>query len=110
MFDIDNYFNDFADLDHDTQAKFTQVMQAIDDRWQSVLPEDRADNEARLSGALKVLLKDTSVSELKVDCDYLASAYNRAKCELEGAQLISDIFPTLMEDTCDDKESADCVN
>lgn len=107
MFDIDNYFDDFANLDDDTRAKFTQVMRAIDDRWQSVLPEDRADNEARLSGALKVLLKDTSVLELKVDCDYLASAYNRAKCELEGAQLISDIFPALTHEACDDKESVD---
>lgn len=97
MFDIDNYFDGFVNLDDDTQAKFTQVMRAIDDRWQSVLPEDRADNEARLSGALKVLLKDASVSELKVDCDYLANAYNRAKCELEGAQLISDIFPALTD-------------
>lgn len=107
MFDIDNYFNDFANLDDDTQAKFTQVMRAIDDRWQSALPEDRADNEARLSGALKVLLKDASVSELKVDCDYLANAYNRAKCELEGAQLISDIFPALTHEACDEKESVD---
>lgn len=96
MFDIDNYFNDFANLDDDMRAKFTQVMQAIDDRWQSVLPEDRADNEARLSGALKVLIEDASVSDLKADCDYLASAYNRAKCELEGAQLVSDIFSNLM--------------